>query len=234
MHAILRRLRRRPSPSMVVALLALFAALDGPATAARLIDGRAIRHGSIGTKQIRDRSLQTMDLTRHAVRSLQRTAPYSVNSRQLAPKAVDASKIGDAAVGPTQLAAGAVTASKLADGSVGAGAIADGTLQSRDIGDFYGAVSVDFKAFDDEANRCQVAKDIVPQPAAPGQANAIADDVVLVSPSAGWPDPIIVTANPGAGNTLRIVACRVGQVGSGAPSIDPGPTVFQYVAIDQP
>ncbi|HEU4976181.1 MAG TPA: hypothetical protein VFT50_13890 [Baekduia sp.] len=235
---------------MVVALLALFVALDGPATAKRLIDGRSIKHGSIRSAQVRDRSLQTIDLSRKAVKSLQRTAPYSITSRQIAAKAVDGSKIEDAAVGTAaladrgvgtadladgavdggQLAAGAVSASKLADGAVGPKAIADGTLQTRDIGDFYGSVSVDFKPF--PPHTCQVGT-AAAQPAAPGQGNTIADDVVLVSPAAGWPDPIIVTANPGANNTLRIVACRVDE-SQDMPTIDPDSTVFQYVGIDQP
>jgi hypothetical protein len=236
---------------MVVALLALFIALDGPATAARFVDGRLIKRGTVGSKQVRDRSLQTIDLSKKAVKSLQRTAPGSVTSRELAPKAVDATKLGDAAVGSAalaakgvrgehladgavgaaQLGAGAVTPSKLVEGAVGGGTVADGSLQTKDIGDFYGSVSVDFMPFDGEERRCQVAKDITPQPSAPGQGNVIADDVVLVSPAAGWPDLIVVTANPGANNTVRIVACRVGEL---APAIDPGPTTFQYMAVDQP
>jgi hypothetical protein len=108
--------------------------------------------------------------------------------------------------------------------------VADGGLQTRDLGDFYGTVSVDFVEF--EANTCQVAMVSSPQPAAPAQNNSIADDVVSVSPSTtGWPDPVVVTANPGAGNTIRIVACRVG--GAGDP-INPPPTTFQYVAFDTP
>jgi hypothetical protein len=243
-------LRRRPSAAMVVALLALFVALDGPATAARLIDGRSISSNSITTRQVRNHTLVTRDLSAAAVRALQATPARSVGARQLrtgavdatrladgavgsaklAGKAVDGSKIADGAVGAAQLAPGAVSTSRVADGAIGAAAIADGGLQTRDLGDFYGAVTIDFMPFD--ANSCQVAT-ISPQPSAPGQNNAIADDVVSVSPSTtGWPDPIVVTANPGAGNTVRIVACRIGDKPTGA--IDPPPTTFQYVAFDTP
>jgi hypothetical protein len=252
---------------MVVALLALFVALDGPATAARLIDGGSIKKGSITNRQVRNGTLGTQDLSKRAVKTLQTTPSRSVGTKQLrngavtmkaiAPKAVDASrltdgavgngqlagksvdagKLADGAVGPTQLSSDAVTSSKVADGAIGAAAIADGGLQTRDLGDFYGTVSVDFDNF--AGNDCQVAKDIVPQPSAPGQGNVIADDVVSVSPGtqSGWPDPIVVTANPGAGNTIRIVACRVGGDPSPAASgddINPGPTTFQYVAFDTP
>jgi hypothetical protein len=245
---------------MVVALLALFIALDGPATAARLIDGRTIKRNSITNRQVRNGTLGAQDLSKRAIKTLQATPSKSVGIKQLrdgavtakaiAPKAVDASKLGDGAVGntqlagkavdaakladgavgPAQLAADAVTMSKVADGAVGAAAVADGGLQTRDLGDFYGTVSVDFADF--AASTCQVAMVSSPQPAAPAQNNSIADDVVSVSPSTtGWPDPIVVTANPGAGNTIRIVACRVGGAND---LINPPPTTFQYVAFDTP
>jgi hypothetical protein len=247
---MLHRLRRRPSSAMVVALLALFVALDGPATAARLIDGRSIKANSITNKQIRNGTLGTQDLSKTALKRLQATPAGSITAKQLAPKAVDgskladgavgaaalapaaidASKVADGAIGPGQLGMGAVTASKVGDGAVGAAAVADGGLQTRDLGDFFGSVSVDFDPF--LPNSCQVAPDIAPQPAAPAQGNMISDDVVSVSPSAGWPDPLVVTGNPGANNTLRIVACRIG--GADTSTIDPGRTIFQYVAFDTP
>ncbi len=243
---------------MAVALLALFIALDGPAAAARLIDGSTIKRNSITNKQVRNGTLGTQDLSKRAVKSLKATPSKSVGSAQLrtgavtnsalGPKAVDASKLADGSVGNTQLAAKAVdagklsdgavgsgqlamdsvTASKVADNSIGAAAIADGGLQTRDIGDFTGSVSVNFEPF--LPNTCQVAPVPDPVPSAPGQM--IADDIVSVSPgTTGWPDPIIVTANPGANNSLRIVACRIG---GDPPAIDPDRTTFQYVAFDTP
>jgi hypothetical protein len=243
------RQRRRLSPSMVVALLALFVALDGPATAARLIDGSSIRSNSVTGKQIRNRTLGVADLSRAAVRALERTPANSVGTRQLVVKAVDASKIADGAVGSAalqdkgvgtadladgavgaaQLAQGAVTSTKVAEGAIGAGAVMDGSLQTKDIGDFHGSVIVQFMPF--TANSCQVAT-FTPQPSSPGSSAVIADDVVAVSPSTnGWPDPIVVTGNPGANNTLRIVACRIG---SDPTSLDVPNTTFQYVAFDAP
>jgi hypothetical protein len=248
---------------MVVALLALFIALDGPATAARLVDGSAIKRNSITNRQVRNGTLGTQDLSKRAIRTLEATPAKSVGAKQLrdgavamkaiggkavdasrladgavgntqlAGKAVDAGKLADAAVGSTQLAPSAVTSSKIAEGAIGAAAIADGGLQTRDLGDFYGAISVNFEPF--AANTCQVAP-IAPIPSAAAQNNVIADDVVSVSPStSGWPDLIVVTANPGAGNTIRIVACRIGTDGGDVNGfIDPPATTFQYVAFDTP
>jgi hypothetical protein len=237
---------------MVVASLALFVALDGPATAARLIDGASIRKNSITNREVRNHTLGVQDLSRTAVKTLQTTGSRSVGSRQLragavdatklapgavgnaqiAGKAVDAGKIADGTVGPTQLATNAVTSTKVADGAIGAAAIADGGLQTRDLGDFYGSVSVPFGDF--KTDECKVVT-IPAQPAAGTQGNSIADDIVIASPTtSGWPDPIIVTANPGANNTVRIVACRIGGGVNTDPPISAPVTTFYYVAFDTP
>ena len=65
-------LRRRPSAALVVALLALFVAVGGPAEAARLI----------GSKDVKNRSLKTEDLSRKAVKTLQtHAAPLGRGAR---------------------------------------------------------------------------------------------------------------------------------------------------------
>jgi hypothetical protein len=242
-----RRLRRRPSPAMVVALLALFVALDGPATAARLIDGKSIRRNSITTGQIRNRTLGTQDLSAKAVKSLTATPKASITANHiranavgtgvLAPKAVDSGKLADGAVGTAALAPAAVTPSKIADGAIGTAAVADGGLQGPDVGDFFGSVSIDFGQTTTPAglavNECETAA-ITPTPTGNAQAQ-IADDVVTVSPEPGFSDLLTLSAYPGAGNTLRIVACRVGKGPAGTPDrLDPPPTRFYYLGIDAP
>jgi hypothetical protein len=234
---------------MVVALLALFAALDGPATAARsaarLLDGKAIKGNSITSAKIHNGTLGTQDLSKKAITTLQATPVSGVATPQLrdgavtgpkiAAKAVDGGKLGDGAVGGSQLAPDAVTASKLADGSVGGAAVADGNLQTTDLGDFYGIVSVDFKAF--KINDCQVAPVDNPTPTGNPMAQ-VADDIITVSPVAGFSDLIVVTGNPGANNTIRIVACRVGKDPSDPTNVDneldPPLTTFRYLGIDAP
>ena len=64
------RPRRRPSAALVVALLALFVAVGGPAEAARLI----------GSKDVKNRSLKTEDLSKKAVRTLRATPPDSIGA----------------------------------------------------------------------------------------------------------------------------------------------------------
>jgi hypothetical protein len=251
---------RRPSAPMIVALLALFVALDGPATAARLINGKSIAPNSITNKQIKNGTLGKQDLSKSALTYLRTTpaksvgaaqlrdgavgskalagkavdaskiADGAVGNTQLTGKSVDASKIADGSVGTTQLAADAVTSSRVAAGAIGGEAIADGSLQTRDLGDFFGTVSIDFDPF--AANTCQYSS-FTPVPSNGSASTQISDDVVSVSPStSGWPDPIVVTANPGANTTIRIVACRIGT--DGGATIDPPRTTFQYVAFDTP
>jgi hypothetical protein len=214
---------------MVVALIALFVALGGPAQARKLVDGKLLRTGSVTSRAIKNGSLAKADLSKVAIRSLTATPANSVASGQIVDGQVLAPDIGAGAVGPGQLAMGAVTASKLAGDSVGGGSVANGSLQTVDIGSFAGAVQVDFGQFDAEQNRCQAAE----APAAPtGGAPNIADDVVLVTPPSGWSDLIKVSGKPAPNNAIRIVACWIPDAGGVGP--DPAPTVFRYVTFDSP
>jgi hypothetical protein len=248
------RLRRRPSPAMVVALLALFVALDGPATAARLIDGRSIKRNSITTSQVRNRTLGTQDLSAKATKTLRTTprdsitaahirakavdatklADGAVGAGALAPKSVDATKLADGSVGSAALGAASVTPSKLADGVVGSAAVANGGLQAQDIGDFFGYVYIDFGTKNSglALNECETAT-LTPNPSSNPQAQ-IKDDAVMVSPEPGFSDLLTVNGYPGAGNTLRIIACRVGAGPDPTARIDPPLTRFTYVGIDAP
>jgi hypothetical protein len=221
---------RRPSPAVVVALVALFVALGGPAQAKRLIDGGSIRKNTITSRQIKNGSVAKADLTKGAVRSLTTTPAGSVRSAQIADGSVLAPDLGAGAVGPGQLATGAVTASKLAADSVGSGSVANGSLQTVDIGSFTGSVNVDFPAFNDTDKRCQVAEAAA---AAAGGGPNIADDVVAVSPPSGWSDFLVVTGKPAPGNVIRIVACWSMPSGNPTPP-DPPLTTFRYVTFDAP
>jgi hypothetical protein len=64
---------RRPSPALIVALVALFVALGGPAQAARLITG----------KQIKNHTITTEDLARSTVHSLRKTPAGSITAAQV-------------------------------------------------------------------------------------------------------------------------------------------------------
>jgi hypothetical protein len=57
-----RLLRRRPSPAMIVALLALFVALGGSTYAATKIRARDIRTGAVGSRAIANNSIRSSDI----------------------------------------------------------------------------------------------------------------------------------------------------------------------------
>jgi hypothetical protein len=209
---------------MVVALIALFIALGGPAEAKKVLLGK----NTVTSRTVKNGSLAKADLSKTAIKSLERTPANSVRSGEIADGQVLAQDIGAGAVTSNALAAGSVTSSKLAADSIGSSSVANGSLQTLDIGSFAGAVSVDsFLPFTANAP-CQA----FPAAATPtgGQPN-IADDAIVVTPPSSWPETVVVTAKPGSGNTIRILACWIDD-GGGAPT--PGPTVFRYVTFDSP
>jgi hypothetical protein len=228
-------LRRRPTPAMVVAVIALFIALGGPAQAKRAIDGKFLGKGTVTGRAIKNGSIAKADLSKAAVKSLERTPTSSVGSAQIIDGQVLAPDVGAGAVTAPALAMGAVTASKLAADSVGGGSVANGSLQTLDVGSFTGAIQTDFKPFTDPGQQCQATRDAVTSlpplatPAGGGQPN-IADDVIVVTPPAGWPDNVFLTGHPAPGNRIVIVACWIG----GDPPPDQGPTLFRYVTFDSP
>jgi hypothetical protein len=213
---------------MVVALIALFVALGGPAEAKKVINGQLLGKNTVTGRAVKNGSLAKADLSKTAIKSLERTPSNSVRSSQIADGQVLAPDIGVGAVTGTALAAGSVTSSKLAADSIGGGSVANGSLQTLDIGSFAGAVSVDsFLAFTLSAP-CQA----FPAAATPtGGQPSIADDVIVVTPPSSWPETLAVTAKPGSGNTIRIIACWVDPTGT-PPT--PEPTVFRYVTFDSP
>jgi hypothetical protein len=215
---------------MVVALIALFVALGGPAEAKkRLMDGGLIRKGTVTGREIKNGSVAKADLTKAAVRALSATPASSVGSAQIIDGQVLAPDLGAGSVGPGQLAAGAVTASKLAADSVGGGSVANGSLQTTDIGSFAGR----FRSTSTTSQARPVRRHAIRTRAAGRGASR-------------W-----------SAEHRRRRGCRSrrlglagqrprhGQAGArqqdrdrgvprrGAP-VDPGPTIFRYVTFDAP
>ena len=229
---------------MLIALLALFVALGGPAQAAHLINGSLLQKGSVTGRAVKDRSLDTHDLSRKAVRRLEQTPPSSVTELQLANGAVTPGKIARGAVGPAQIAADGVTSGNIAPGAVGGASgadgsltgadIADGSLTVRDVARFSGrfSVMVGRTAGGDSniaPNTCWSAE---PVNLAPEQAHAnITGDVVLVTPGVQWPDKalsltvrqsslpsrfVLIACNPtGVAVTPRMVDFNYAVIGYG-------------------
>lgn len=99
--------RLTPSPSMVVAVLALIVALSGSAYAAAKINGKNIKSSSITGKQIKNSSLSGADIKNGGIKK-----------SDLGGSSVDAAKIADGSVGSADLADGSVGSADLAPGAV--------------------------------------------------------------------------------------------------------------------
>ena len=204
---------RRPSPTSVLAIVALFVALGGPAQAARLITGKDIEKGAVASKQVKDRSIAQRDLSKRAVRALTATADGSivdskladnaVTTRAIAPgsvltgsvgdnsltaadlaaSSVGADELADNAVGQTEIRNNGVGASEIADQSIDGGEIIDGGLFARDVGRFAGMLIVDFSEL--AGGECQAA---AATGTPPDIENAdISNDLVVLAAGANWP-----------------------------------------------
>ncbi|MGH2948840.1 MAG: hypothetical protein ACRDPC_21735 [Solirubrobacteraceae bacterium] len=232
------RRRRRPSLPLVIALLALFVALGGPAEAQRFIDGKLLRKGSVTSRAVKDRSLKVRDLGKPARRALRATrnnsiteaklANGSVTPGKLAPGAVGSAAIADRSVGAVDLAAGSVGAPQIVDGTIGGAEVADGSLAAQDLGRYYGRFRTTIGPV--PAARCWSA---APAGLAPEQAGAdISQDLVLVTPDADWPeDKLAFTVrNDGRDDRFVLAACNHHPTAP-VPAFEAG---FRYLVIDLP
>jgi hypothetical protein len=229
--------RRRPSAAMIVALLALFVALGGPAEAARVINGKLLQRGSVTGKAIKNRSIGMRDLSKASIRTLKSTPAGSITEAQLANGAVTPGKLAPGAVGSASIAQGGVSAGNLAHGAVGSlqtldnsltgNDIADGGLSANDIGRFWGQFSV--KVPEVPGDSCWSGE---PVGLAPERAGAnINKDVVLVTPGSQWPDKQLSLTVRQSGNQSRFVLIGCNPT----PTKSPAATVlFNYVIVDVP
>jgi hypothetical protein len=240
---------RRPSPALLISVLALFIALGGPAQARRLIGGKDIRKGAISSRQVKDHSLSTRDLSNAAVRSLRQTPTRSITETKLADGAVTNAKLAGAAVTGSKLAAnsvtpvaiadGSVVASKLADASVTGAKIADGSLTTLDVARFAGR----FRVLPDDIGtihprECWHGE---PRGLAPELAGAdISQDAVFVAPRGGfnelatsfsWRTSPAAPPDPASLSRFVIALCNVTATDYTAPSTG---IAFSYVVFDIP
>ncbi len=108
----------RPSPALVIACLALFAALTGSAFAAGVVGKNTVR-----SPQIVNGTIRTVDLRDNAVAA-----------GKIAPNAVDTTEIAENGVESSDVAPDSLTAQDLAPASVGSSEVADQSLTANDLG----------------------------------------------------------------------------------------------------
>ena len=229
---------QRPSLPLVVASLALFVALGGPAEAQRLISGKDLRKGSVSSRAVKDRGLQMRDLSRRAQRRLRATRNNSITEIKLATGAVTPGKlalgavtsaaVADGSLGSVDYGAGSVASGALADGSVIGSKVADGSLSAADLGRFYGLFRVTIPLIPEFS--CWSGE---PTGLAPETRGAdISSDLVLVTPGSAWPEKSLAfTVRNSSGNRSRFVLAACNVTGGDTPQFTAN---FRYLVIDLP
>jgi hypothetical protein len=222
--------KRRPSLATVIALLALFVALGGPAQAARFIDGK-LRKGSVGSAEVKDHSLTTRDLGGKTVRRLRTPRSNSVTEVAIANGAITPRKLAPGAVGTAALADRSVSSADLAVSSVTGTQIADGSLTGSDLGRFSGRFRL--------ANPIVVPKGTcwsgVPANLPPERAKAdISQDLVLITPDSSWPEQTLtfmVKVEPPAPKPGRFTLAACNPTSTDSVAFTPS---FRYLIIHVP
>lgn len=134
----------RPSPALVIACVALFAALSGSAMAAKFaVRSAQIVNGTVRTVDLRDNAVNSPKIADSAVSALDlgtdsvgsdEIAKDAVNTDEIAKDAVKADEIAANAVTSAEVAPDSLTAGDLAPNSVGSSEVADESLTQTDLG----------------------------------------------------------------------------------------------------
>ena len=114
-------LRRRPSPALVIACIALFVSLSGVSygVATGFIDSREIKNNTIRSKDVRNNTLRTFDIRNNQIRGFD-IRNSSIQGRDVALNTLTGADISEQDLGQVPSAATAVTATSAATaGSVG-------------------------------------------------------------------------------------------------------------------
>jgi hypothetical protein len=95
----------KPSPATIIALLALFVALGGPAYAARTINGKVLKKRSVAGSKIKKNTLTGTEIKESKLGKVpSATTADTANSAKTASSATTSSSVADGAVGGSKLA----------------------------------------------------------------------------------------------------------------------------------
>ena len=225
---------RRPSAATVIALIALFVALDGPVNAARLIRGsdiksstitsRHIKNSSLTGSDVKNRALKTADLATSTLTFLRQTPAGSINSASIADRTVANADLAPNSVGQGKIINGSVTGNELAANAVSGTNVADGSLAAVDVARFHGTFDLDVPALDP-----QTCTGLNPEGLAPQAQNFdLSKDLIVGSPPAAWPDALTFAIHRAANfpTRIRVIVCNP----TAAP-IDPPSGSFKYAVL---
>lgn len=116
----------RPSPALVIACIALFAALTGSAIAA------GVGKNTVRSPQIVDGTIRTIDLRDNAV-AAGKIAPDAVDTTEIAENGVESSDVAPETLTSADLGAASVTSSEVADQSLTANDLGPDSAGSSEL-----------------------------------------------------------------------------------------------------
>jgi hypothetical protein len=125
----------RPTPALIVAMIALVAAMSGAAVALpgqNTVTSNDIANGAVTTQKIAKGAVGSQQIEGASVKG-NRLKDGAIREKQIADGAVTAAKVADGVLTAAKLADGSVTAAKLADKAVSAAKIADGTVTGAQV-----------------------------------------------------------------------------------------------------
>ena len=127
----------RPSPALVIACVALFAALTGSAIAAGVgkntVRSPQIVNGTIRTVDLRDNAVKAGKIAPDAVDTTE-IAENGVESSDVAPDTLTADDLGPASVTSSEVADQSLTADDLGPNSVGSSELQAGSVRASELG----------------------------------------------------------------------------------------------------
>lgn len=124
----------RPSPALVIACVALFAALSGSAMAAKsAIRSAQIVDGTVRTVDLRDNAVNTFKVANGTI-TADDLATDSVGTDEIAKDAVKADEIAPEAVASSEVANQSLTQDDLGPNSVGSSELQAGAVRASELG----------------------------------------------------------------------------------------------------
>jgi hypothetical protein len=131
----MRNLRfKKPSPALVIAVIALFIGLSGAAYAGNKIGTNGIKGKAVTTGKLSGKAVTKGKLAGKSV-ATGKLADQAVTELKLGDQSVTTSKLGDQSVTESKLGDGSVTSSKQGDGSVTSSKLGDGSVTSSKLGE---------------------------------------------------------------------------------------------------